>query len=281
MAARIDIDVPDVADLIDDDLVLLRLERGTSDTGPFVEVQTVLLDVNLTSYSLTDPGGTPGDWYQWRFSEDDDSNPTAYRGPLVSVDAYATLTELLRTYGTSQATEPVNLTRMAGLLETATREIDRELGWGFRPTTGTWHFRAYGRIVQIPGGLIEATTVAVRQSSSGSYVPTTEYDLMPEFPPPGEPYRSIRLRQAAHGYWGHWTHGQMEIELTGTRGWNAAPLDIRESVIARARQGHAGDPSLLGGAPAWADDAAPVPSQRLPDVMWRALKFYRRWQVIM
>lgn len=287
MAARIDIDVPDVVDLIDDALELLRLERGSADTGPFVEVQTVMLDVNVTSYSLSDPGGTPGDWYRWRFSETDDSNPTAYRGPLVSVDAYATLTELLRTFGTAQPTEAVNLTRLATLLEMATREIDRELGWGFRPTTGTWRFRANGPIVQIPGGLVEVETVGVRSSAGAEFVETTDYDLLPEFPPPGEPYRSIRLRSPSSDWslypFGSEHHGprHREVEITGTRGWVAPPADIRESVIARARQAHAGDPALSGGVPGWSDGPSPVPFPRLPDVMYRALKHYRAWQVIL
>lgn len=274
MASRIDIDVPDVADLVDNDLVTLHLERGPADTGPFVEVQTVALDTNVVTYPISDPGGTPGDWYRWLITESDDSNPTAYRGPLVSVDAYATVTELLRGFGTQPPSQPIVLTRLGALLESATREIDRELGWGFRPVAGTWRFIANGPIVQIPGGLIDISTVGVRPvGSTADFTATTEYDLLPDLPPPGEPYRSLRLRGSVRPH--------TEVEITGTRGWAAPPSDIRESVIARARQSHAADPSLSGGVPAWADAGTPAPTPRLPDVMWRALRFYGNWQVIL
>jgi hypothetical protein len=237
-------------------------------------------------YEGWDLAGTTAHYYRAWISTSTGANPSEYSDVLLGRgDTYASIDDVL---GSHHEREPKNtryLARIASLLESATDEITRAVGFPFfrRPLTGTETFYLTGEggwrlhlhktgdyIVQlgtVKAGTYDSTLVTIGGADffASSYLP-------------GEPFDHIDLSPAATSGLTSWPTDRWGLEFSlSARGWNAIPANIREGAVARVRQLAGLDPAP-GGGPAGPEemDGRVNILPRLPDVTWRAIDHYRR-----
>lgn len=176
--------------------------------------------------------------------------------------------------------------RLADLLQTATDELNEELGGidFFRhPTTGSeaWLVDADGSaILHVHRGIVALDSLEISFDGGREFVtvPADDYALAwdrfsSEEPPEGEPWFHIRMLPGAT--YQAFPRGTGTVRLTGARGWPAIPSPLAEGVVERARQIAFADPSYEGNVPSQDEFGRPTVTGRWPDVTF---KFLRREQ---
>lgn len=234
---------------------LIRIERATSSTGTYAEVDTIAVVSTTVQYTWWDSTGSASSWYRWRVSDSGNTLDSDYSAPFqgtnpaasVSALSYASLGDMLGVFETAP-TKPAKLVRLNSLLVTATAQVIEACAHRdyFRhPVSGsaTWLVDGDGSdIIHVHEGLVALDTLELSFDGGLTYVPVTatDYVLRGDSPfsaepiPAGEPYFHIRFTG-----WGQYANVPSTVRaarLTGARGWPAVPTVLVESTVQRARQ---------------------------------------------
>lgn len=195
--------------------------------------------------------------------------------------AYAVINDLLALFETQP--KPARQPRLESLLETATQEINGELGYDYfrHPTTGTrtWTVNGDGRgILHLHQGIVELTAVEISLDRGLTYTALEATDWGPGWdaestddPPEGEPWFHLRILPSSMDY-RTFPSGFATVRLTGASGWPAIPLPLVEGTATRARQLAFGDSTYEGSVPSQDEFGRPTVTARWPDATWKFMQ---------
>lgn len=196
--------------------------------------------------------------------------------------AYATDDDVLALFIDRPEPNEKRQARLSSLLQTATDELNGELGGldFFRhPTSGerTWVVDGSGKqLLHVHRGIASLSAVEVSLDSGLSFVAVdpSHWELRwdafsNDEPPDGEPW--FHLRMKPFSTFGAFPLGASTVRLTGASGWPRIPSPAIEGVAERARQVAYSDGSYQGSASSDESYGTPTMTTRWPDVVWKFL----------
>lgn len=255
---------------------LIRLERASSASGPWVEVATEPVVADVNGYTIWDSGGSSGNWYRSRVSDAALTTFSAYEAPFQVGTrlAYAEVEDLVELLPRVQAPRDENMLR--DTLRRASAVIDARTGhdWHRHPNVSGTETRYYsvsrsGWWLDIPEGVVSVSELAIASWTGADYavVDPATYFLHPRDRDYSRPFYGLALspRSSAIVFY----PGEAVVRITGVFGWPEVPEIIRSGTLALARQ-MVGETLTPGGAPRGEYDN---PSTMLPTETYAAVRW--------
>lgn len=268
---------------------LIRVERSADNIAPYAEIGTLALVAGTYGYTYYDQVQATGAWYRTRYSNSGNTNQSSYGAVSQANISYATLCSL------------GDVKQRLGILATDTTDDERLLemiaqesawiqGKTHRlllpdPSIGTkvYLFDGHdatdnGMCLPIPRGIQTVTQLRVALYTGGALavVPATDYFLQPSVQEldPGSPYFELWMTNipSAGNSTPYFGPGYVNIEVTGTFGWPATPLEIDSiaqtlSVAAWKARSSSGAESVMIGV-----DGSRIIEKSLSSQQWHTLQ---------
>lgn len=264
---------------------LIAMESSATEDGTYAALATSPTQAVVSGtyvYEFDDAAGDATTWYRWRFTDSGGATTLGnYSDPVQGEEfsspqppeSYATLDELLLSYGTKVTASGKQLARMAELLKTAATQVNEKMGWDFWNHLGeTRYYDGDGTNVLCEHeGIndISAATLSLSWDLGQTFtdLAATDWYAEPLNPRPGYPWFHLRLRPYAT--YTFFPAGYRTIKLAGAAfGWQKPPRSAAEANLQRARQLIAADPSLSGIAGP-EELGRVMASNRIPDAMYQ------------
>lgn len=257
---RLDITVPDIAQVLAAGYTVIRVYTDTSESGTFTTLDgTVTLVANTSGYSHVDTNGTTSTWYKTAYFDatpGESSKSDAQQGG--TMDAYCTALDVRQELSTGSGRDAVSDAHdhvLWNMAVEASRWIDDfkriEHGAYLASTSATRDFFGSGIDIQNIDYAVSISVVAVEETD-GTYTTWTADTDFYTWPYSGdEPIRKLEVNLKSDGSKSVWTHGQKRVRVTGVWGVTATPPEpivrackiLAASMYKRAQQGW----SITGG----------------------------------
>lgn len=242
----------------------VHLERGTTSTGPFTEVDDQVIVANRDQYVFPDPDGNTASWYRSYLTKADDTSPSEYSAAFQPATplAYASIEDLAELLPRTSGTRNNNL--LSDILVRATAFMTARCKRDFfrHPTTGTetqlYDVSAGTRLLRIPGGLVSVSLVEYATATGGAFtaLPADAWILGESVPGSGF-YDRIVLTDISPIL--AFYPGRGVLRLTKVGGYAGIPDIIQSGTLALARLMYATE-ATPNGQP----KAQPTLDQNLP-----------------
>lgn len=209
---------------------LVQLESSATEGGSYAFVASEAIVAGREAVYFRDASGTSATWYRTWLSKSDGSQPSARSAAFQvgSVVGYVTVAEAKAYLGVSDTEDDGWL---PFVVSSVNAEVTRRVGILLGPSPDA--VRTYdghaavrqGRRLWVPGGIRTLAQVRTRDEWGGTWTTRTlsDFALAPEpYGLPGRPYARVEVGPDADPL----PSGTLDVELTGTFGWEAVPDDL-------------------------------------------------------